>query len=556
MNRLFLTAVAGSIIALIASAGAAPQAGKAHGAGLSAEALQLFAPAAECVACHNGLSTTGNEDVSIGTMWRSTMMANSARDPYFQAGLRRETLDHPSQADKIQDECAGCHAPMLQRAAHASGQRIDLLAQLAAGADADRKTAEPGHQLARDGVSCTVCHQIADVDLGTRNAFNGRFQLAPASGGVRQAFGPFAVDNGRTRIMHSVTGFKQAKTTHIRESSLCATCHTLYTQAHDADGKVVGELPEQMNFQEWQHSAFYSEQRSCQSCHMPQVTEPTRIASVLGEQREGLGRHLFVGGNFLVLKILDRFRQDLGVDALPAELDATAAATRRQLASDTATMTVRASQVDGSVLAEVSIVTLAGHKFPTGYPSRRAWLHLTARDAAGRVVFASGAPRPDGAIEGNDSDVDPGRFEPHYDEIAAPDQVQIYETILGDTGGAPTTGLLRATTYLKDNRLLPRGFDRTTAHPDIAVHGVATDDRSFTGGGDVVRYRLPAATATIDVDLRYQPIAYRWVQNLRSYDAPEPRRFVEYFTSMSSESSAVVAHASWNTTTLGSDPRR
>ena len=555
MNRLFLTAVVGSVIALIGSAGAAPQATKVHRPGISAEALQLFAPSAECVACHNGLSTTGKEDVSIGTMWRSTMMANSARDPYFQAGLRRETLDHPTQADKIQDECAGCHAPMLQRAAHASNQSSHLLDQLSAGVDAGAKAAQPGHQLARDGVSCTVCHQIADVGLGTRSSFNGRFQLAPASGGVRQAFGPFAVDNGRTRIMHSVTGFKQAKTTHIRESSLCATCHTLYTEAHDASGKVVGELPEQMNFQEWQHSAFYGEQKSCQSCHMPQVAEPTRIASVLGEQREGLGRHLFVGGNFLVLRMLDRFRQDLKVEALPEELDATAAATRRQLSTDTATLTVRASRVDNGVLAEVSIITLTGHKFPTGYPSRRAWLHLTARDAAGRVVFASGAPRPDGAIEGNDNDVDPGRFESHYDEIASQDQVQIYETILGDPDRAPTTGLLRATTYLKDNRLLPRGFDKTTAHPDIAVHGAATGDQSFTGGGDTVRYRLPALTATIEVELRYQPIAYRWVQNLRSYNAPEPRRFVEYFTSMSSESSAVVAHASWDTA-MGSDPRR
>ena len=36
----------------------------------------------------------------------STMMANSARDPYWQASVRRETIDHPKHSAAIQDECA------------------------------------------------------------------------------------------------------------------------------------------------------------------------------------------------------------------------------------------------------------------------------------------------------------------------------------------------------------------------------------------------------------------------------------------------------------------
>jgi hypothetical protein len=50
----------------------------------------------------------------------------------------------------------------------------------------------------------------------------------------------------------------------------------------------------------------------------------TRIASVMGEQREGLARHLFVGGNAFVLRILNRFRAELGVAASSPELEATA----------------------------------------------------------------------------------------------------------------------------------------------------------------------------------------------------------------------------------------
>jgi hypothetical protein len=535
MTRFVFSALA---LWLAVVATAAPSAQRdPHRAPLSAKAAALFAMSDDCVACHNGLRTSDNEDVSIGLMWRSTMMANSARDPYFQAGVGREIEDHPSLAEEIQDECAACHAPMLQRAAHADGRKAELLSQFPIRAG----SADLEHRLAADGVSCTVCHQIGSDRLGTRDSFNGRFSIAAADG--LQALGPFAVDPARARIMKSVTGFSQTEAPHIRDSAICATCHTLYTTAHGPDGKVVGELPEQMNFQEWQHSAFYAEQRSCQSCHMPDVQERTRIASVLGPPRDGLSRHVFVGGNFLVLRMLDRYREELGVEARPHELEATARATVRQLESDTATLTLRSERLTDHVVATVAIRNLAGHKFPTGYPSRRAWIHLTARDAQGRTVFESGALRPDGAIVGNDNDTDGASFEPHYDAIGQPDQVQIYETIVADVGRAVTTGLLRATQYLKDNRLLPRGFDKTTAHADIAVHGEARTDRDFADEGDVVRYSLPATTASVDVELRYQPIAFRWAENLRQYDAPEPRRFSGYFSAMADQSSTVVARA-------------
>ena len=46
-----------------------------------------------CMACHNGLTTSAGEDISIGTAWRATMMANSARDP---TGRRRPARGHGS----------------------------------------------------------------------------------------------------------------------------------------------------------------------------------------------------------------------------------------------------------------------------------------------------------------------------------------------------------------------------------------------------------------------------------------------------------------------------
>src|SRR5262245_3793368 len=117
---------------------------------------------------------------------------------------------------------------------------------------------------------------------------------------------------------------------------------------------------------------------------------------------------------------------------------------------------------------------------------------------------------------------------------------------MGTPAGSPTTGLLQATSYLKDNRLLPRGFDKRTAPAEIAVLGSAADDDDFTGGSDRVRYRVPVkvtTTMTVEVELRYQSLAYRGTQNLAAYDPAEPKRCVDYCNGMASESSIVVARA-------------
>ena len=120
-----------------------------------------------------------------------------------------------------------------------------------------------------------------------------------------------------------------------------------------------------------------------------------------------------------------------------------------------------------------------------------------------------------------------------------------------DRAGQPTTGLLQAVEFAKDNRLLPRGFDKASAEADIAVHGGALTDRDFSGGGDHVRYRVATGSATgpitVDVELRYQPISFRWAHNLSAYDAAEPKRFVRYFDELAAASSTVLARSTANT---------
>jgi hypothetical protein len=471
------------------------------------------------------------------------MMANSSRDPYWQAGVRRELIDHPAAAAEIEDECAKCHMPMARTTAAANGRLGQIFEHLPV---VERDS--PQDLLAHDGVSCTMCHQISSERLGEPESFTGGFVIPPPQPTPRSIFGPFDVEQGLGTVMRSSSEFQPAEGLHIRSSELCGTCHTLITKALNPQGEVIGELPEQAVFQEWQHSAYPADTRSCQSCHMP-VVRDMPISSVLGQPREHLARHVFVGGNFFMLRMLNRYRLDLGVEALPAELEAAALRTVNNLQLQTAAVTIGDPAVSGGRLAfEVDIQNITGHKFPTAYPSRRAWLHVTVRDAQGQTVFESGAIQPNGAIQGNENDVDPLRFEPHYTEIREPDQVQIYESIMGDPEGRPTTGLLTAVRYLKDNRLLPRGFDKATAPEWVRVFGGALDDGDFTGGSDRVRYSVavPAGAGPfqVEVELRFQPIAFRWAHNLEAYDAPETNRFVTYYQSMSEGSSELVARAS------------
>ena len=501
----------------------------------------LFKTSDRCIACHNGLSTPAGEDVSIGVNWRASMMANSSRDPYWQASVRRETMDHPKASAAIEDECAVCHMPMSRYEAMVNGRKGEVFAHLPF--DSDDLPA----RLAADGVSCAVCHQIEDEGLGSKESFVGRFKIkANRTESERRIYGPFEIDAGRTRIMRSSAGFQPTEGKHIQKSELCATCHTLYTKALGPEGDVVGELPEQMPYLEWLHSDF-REEKSCQDCHMPAVAGEIPITSVLGEPREGMSRHVFFGGNFFMLRMLNRYRTDLGVAALPQELEVSVGRTIAHLQSEAAEIAIDRVELRGDRLeAEVSIKNLGGHKLPTAYPSRRVWLHVLVRQRNNQVVFESGAINEQGQIHGNDNDYDNARYEPHYTEINSSDQVQIYESIMADPSGAPTTGLLSAVRFVKDNRLLPRGFNKATANEDIAVRGSAEQDPDF-GDGDRVIYSIALGDAEgpfqVEAELWYQPISYRWASNLREYKATETERFVRYFDSMSSASAVILARA-------------
>jgi hypothetical protein len=501
---------------------------QAHSTALSAFTTADFSGPGTCSLCHEGLSDEAGADVSLTTAWRSTMMANAAKDPAWQAKVSSEVARLPALQAVIEKKCVTCHMPMAETQAEVEGQAV------AAQGDGFFDPAHPLHEAGIEGVSCALCHQIGDVGLGTMESFTGGYSVDTSTEAPdRQAFGPYQQPFAPPMQMH--TGFLPVYGGHVEAAELCATCHNLYTPYVDAQGNVLGEFPEQTPYTEWQNSGFGGV-APCQSCHMPQAEGGVVISLMPGRlsPRQPFYQHWFVGGNALMLGILADWDSELEVTADAVHFDATRTRVVEQIGGRTASLTVDSLELEGGVLAATLRVAAAtGHKFPTSFPSRRAWLHVTVTDAAGTVIWESGARSADGTISGNAADADASAFEPHYDIITQPDQVQIYEPIMGDNEGQVTYTLLRAAQYLKDNRMLPAGAEKAALPAEIAVYGEAAGDANFLGGSDLVTYRMEVRDATgpftVSAELLYEPLSYQFVADLLATETELTERFSGYW---------------------------
>ena len=97
---------------------------------VSAQEHEFFHTSDQCIACHSGMVSSTGQDISIGYTWRASMMANSARDPYWQAAVRREVMDHPGAQAAIEDTCSTCHMPMARFHALNNGRMGEVFANL------------------------------------------------------------------------------------------------------------------------------------------------------------------------------------------------------------------------------------------------------------------------------------------------------------------------------------------------------------------------------------------------------------------------------------------
>ncbi len=487
---------------------------------------RVFILAETCEACHDASpeadalwSETG-EDASPHGTWKGSVMANSFFDPYWRAQVARElSVSDPSMHAQIEALCTRCHTPAAVHEARMTGQELPRLADL---------LPDPA---AHEGVTCTVCHRMTGEGLGERSTMDGNLPLDYDL----NLYGPYP--EPFQGPMAAMTGYDINFGQHMVESSMCATCHTLET-AHAPGAKP---FLEQSPYLEWRNSVYSyedgptEESRSCQACHMAGMGDMKLAHNPGGfdfpflEDREQVRSHSIVGGNAFLLDMLAIGKETLGVLSPLDSLAKSAQETRRQLEQRTASLDVENARVEGAqLLFDVAVDNLAGHKLPSAYPSRRAWLEVkisTNRD----TWFNCGVPDKAGRI------VPRGTTDimPHRDHITKADQVQVYQTIALNAEGERTTLLSHMASVGKDNRLLPKGWKMDGPHSEQTNPVGIGEDKDFTGGSDRVHFNIELPEGQRDMNLHvvsvrllYQTIPPHWADDHRDTDRPESETFI------------------------------
>ena len=691
------------------------------------DGAEQFITSDNCLGCHGGLGgapygitmflqtgpTYGDGyNISPFGEWRWSPMGLAGRDPIFYSQLATElaildrefeTESSGTDAERTQlgevksalvQTCLSCHGGMGQRQLlidHADGstdldptfRREFVYAHTALTREQEQQPNYEYHKygnLAREGISCTMCHHIdpptqwqpgmdeqRKEELFLVHSTTGQFPYSPPD----ELNGPF--DDVIEKPMEQSLGITPVHNAYIQDSRVCGTCHTinlpnvdcpkgghpddptrckpypvldasarLQAQAlEDRYGVDYAKLLadnfphsiEQATYLEWKNSAFAEgpDYQSCQDCHMPRSFQSldgsidipqlsSQIASIQDSTypeaanslsdddlfvpvRNDYRRHELVGLNVFLVEMFDQFDSILGID----ETDyMTSATTGDQLAEEnmllqgrqkSLTVAVDIVEAEGrSLMADVVLESLVGHRFPSGVGFRRAWIELVVLDAerGGEIVWGSGRTNSVGLIVDAEGQPLPTEFfegeqwQPHYHGIPATgcrpcrdetgqegcrqgrkcqatpppitrqDQVQIYEEVTLDGDDKVTYSFIHRDEHPKDNRLLPRGWKPADQFPGDVLpqfmaatqpEGVVGDPEYTAGqtGGDRVRYRITlpegsdAANATVRATVYSQSIQPYWMKrkfDLSPHDPATQRLY--YLTSHLNTAGTVI----------------
>ncbi|MCK6591499.1 MAG: hypothetical protein HUU21_24460 [Polyangiaceae bacterium] len=247
-------------------------------------------PAVRCGECHNG---------PFGD-WSGSGHARASRSSLYVA--MREKSGPAS--------CDPCHAPLASKV-------------------------DPAEPVASEGVTCEVCHSIADVKEHASGAavtysLEDNIKRGPLCGGTDNYF------------------HKMGCSPLHRSALLCAGCHKWSMPVHGG-----GELPIFTAYDEWKGSTYAAGSIPCQDCHMPTAVDEVAAG---WNKKVRVANHGFMGE-----------ADDL----------------RRRALS----MSVRVEEKGGKLNADVEIVNgAAGHNVPAGLPGRQIVLSVRVIDKAGNAA--------------------------------------------------------------------------------------------------------------------------------------------------------------------------
>ncbi len=429
--------------------------------------------------------------------WRWSPMGLAGRDPVFFAQLESELAyvasipnariagDRPARTratlqQQVVDTCMRCHGVMGKRTneiEHGPNAHFSLRWVFAA------KPGTPEFHLgglARDGISCTVCHHITQTPEESRslafvlkNRSTGLFSV----GRPDRLQGPFKDDVLAVHPMNASLGAKPVFSALATSARLCTSCHSIDLPVVDAPDKIhpvtasMAHGIEQNTYVEWVNSQYQTEYkpkpgvaRSCEDCHMQSAVDndrlglhvprvQTQIALVQDQtypqsehrapldgidvryRTKGFARHELLGLNAFLLRTFQTNSDALGVrlndymSGSSTDLDDAIGNVVRQARYKTATVDLTSRVENGTLIANVGVTNETGHRFPSGVGFRRAWIELQVLAPDGTIVWASGMTNANGEIvDGADTArVLPTeyftrgadgkqRYQPHFDE--------------------------------------------------------------------------------------------------------------------------------------------
>lgn len=482
-----------------------------------------FQSAGRCDHCHGfdpaGIASVSGKagDINVVDDWSSTMMANSAKDPFWRAKVSHEVHTFPGLQQEIETTCTRCHAPLGHYDAIMTGAEHYGISEML------------GDGVALDGVSCLACHQQMPQPEVAQHT--GKLFFNTTGHVYGQYISPLISP------MAEYTGLIPEYATHISESEVCAGCHSLITETVDNNGIITdNKFIEQATWHEWLNSSYPAQGTSCQSCHMPQNDGPNVLlaAGYNTEARPDFALHTLTGGNTLMLKLLRDNREALDIYASEAQFNETVDKTIDLLQNQSIFLQMQeVNRTADTLYLDVKITNRTGHKMPSGYPSRRMSVHLAVTDEFENELFRSGG------FNGNYYETGEDIVEPHHNVISSEDQVQIYEMVMGDMDGNKTTLLNKAYSSLKDNRLVPIGFSSTHAQYDTTQIILGFNDADFNhdptegSGTDIIHYHIPldgfTGTTIATVGVWYQSLPPSWMEEIFSVSTPEIDSFETMF---------------------------
>ena len=438
---------------------------------------RMFLTSSQCMPCHNAsqlFSSLPNMalqridknnsktfiNVSPYGEWRYSMMGLAGRDPVFYAQLESERALHPDLSAEIDNKCLSCHGAMGQRQLIADKGKDALFTHDMIGADPEK---DPTHAkygaLARDGVSCMVCHQIQPEGLGTPESFTGAFKIGSK---FNEVFGPYK--DPLTVPMDHALGIAPKYGQQLSESKTCGSCHTVFTpsltpgkkmthaefESVAASKKPSDSFHEQTTYLEWRNSIYSDEgkpnnaqKRSCQDCHMPKTfcdksycdaklqfrtaniedknfpyvdsraSDASISLKVRGKDAQNpYSRHALNGINLFVLEMFNQFPWALGIsrkdplfppNEVKSGLDVALESGLDFAQQETAEIAIGGlKRTEKGLEAEVTVTNLTGHRFPTGVGLRRAFIEFRVK-SKDKTLWVSGGTDARGVIGTTDN---------------------------------------------------------------------------------------------------------------------------------------------------------